>query len=102
VRGTVYLTDGLERLDLPGRECVFALEHDWVIRGQACSWTLSHEEVATVAGAEVLLQGYERGLYVVTIDVGELDGSSKVVSQGNLINFTPSVMIAFDRIREAT
>lgn len=102
MRGTVYLTDGLERLDLPGRECVFALEHDWVIRGQACSWTWPHEEVATVAGAEVLLQGYESGLYVVTIDVGELDGPSKAFSRGNLINFTPSVVIAFDRIREAT
>jgi hypothetical protein len=53
-RGTVYLTDGFERLDLPGKTTTFALTDDWQIEGREIAWEWPHDSPGTVAGAIIV------------------------------------------------
>jgi len=96
VTGTVYLTDGFERLRLPGRRSIFKLEDDWIAHGTMCSWIWPFEQPANVAGAEVELDGHSDGATTVIINVGDLDGPPEIVQYGQEINFTPSVYIYLD------
>lgn len=51
---TVYLTDGIERLDLPGKIVEFDLHSDWKMRGIGV-WRWPHQMPGTVAGYQIML-----------------------------------------------
>jgi hypothetical protein len=53
-RGTVYLTDGFERLDLPGVATRFRLNEAWEIESDVVSWTWPYTWPGTVAGAIIV------------------------------------------------
>lgn len=87
--GTVYLTDGFERLDLPGIESTFTLGEDWIAHGTECRWRWTHPYPGVVAGAEVEING-SLGPQTAYIDVGGLDGPPAIVEFGHWINFVPN------------
>lgn len=94
MKGTVYLTDGFERLDLPGRECVFALEYDWAIRGQICSWVWPYKDNVTVAGAEIVTRGRAGEDVTWIVGVEGLGGPPFVARYYDRIEATPAIVIA--------
>jgi hypothetical protein len=92
--GTVYLTDGFDRLPLPGRRCEFRLDTGWIAHGTTCSWTWPFEWLVNIAGAEVEMDGIPGGA-TVSMDVGHLDGPPEVVGYGQTIRFTPRIHVEF-------
>lgn len=80
----VYLTDGFERLDLPGRSAEFRLDDDWILVGAQCVWVWPHDAPGTVAGAEIVAPG---GTWQVDV------GSPVMLTKGNRLVARPRVRL---------
>lgn len=88
-RGIVFLTDGFERLDLPGRTADFRVAEDWEIIGTECRWKWPHKDPATAAGAEIITPA---GTYLVEIRPPIL------LAKGNNISATPRIHLGAEQL----